>query len=241
MTTFATIITASYNFPLYIKVFISFLGGLIPVLIWLWFWEHEDKHPQPKKLILYAFLGGMLAVVAALVLEEKTATVSPDFITVLIVWVIIEELLKFGAAYLIVLSRAENKEPIDSMMYMIATALGFAALENALFIFRPVLMNSNLEALATGNMRFIGATLLHTMTSGIIGLSLSLSFYRSKRARFVYVTLGVITAIVLHAFFNLSIIVFNDSWPLIPFYGVWIVTILLLLAFEKVKSLTPPK
>jgi RsiW-degrading membrane proteinase PrsW (M82 family) len=240
MSTLAAILTAHYNFPLWIKIILAFLGGLLPVLLWLWFWEHEDKHPEPKKIVFLAFVGGMIGVVVSLVFESSTAHLFSNFNFTLFIWAAIEELSKFGLAYVLVLRRIENHEPIDSMMYMIATALGFSALENALFLFRPIYLNSNLEALATGNLRFMGATLVHTMASGIIGLGLALTFYRSKRAKRVYVTLGVITAIVLHAFFNLSIIVLNESWPLVPFYVVWIIIVFLLLAFEKVKSLTPP-
>jgi RsiW-degrading membrane proteinase PrsW (M82 family) len=81
--------------------------------------------------------------------------------------------------------------------------------------------------------------LLHTITSGVIGLSLALTFYRSKKLRFIYVTIGVITAIVLHAFFNLSIMKLTGSHAILPFYAVWVAIVAILLAFEKVKSLKP--
>jgi RsiW-degrading membrane proteinase PrsW (M82 family) len=249
MSTLATILTAPHNFPLPIKIILAFLGGVIPVLIWLYFWEHEDKHPEPTRSLIYAFLAGMLAVAVALPFEAVVLNVvnsntlifsvfftSPMTITI-ILWAAVEELLKFAAAYFAVLSRAENDEPIDSMIYMITVALGFSALENGLFLFQPIFYNQTIQALTTGNLRFIGATLLHTITSGVIGLALALSFYRSKKTRRLYVTIGVITAILLHAFFNLSIIIFNSSEPLIPFFAVWIAIVLFLLAFEKVKQM----
>ncbi len=247
MSTIISLLTAQYHFTLFAKIILAFLGGLLPVLIWLWFWEHEDKHPEPKKLIFLAFLGGMIGVALALFIEQSACTVTcigqqPTMLTYW-AWAAIEELLKFGLAYALVLRRIENHEPIDSMMYMITAALGFSAAENALFFFFNSDFNLHgkvLDALVSNNQRFIGATLVHTMASGIIGLTLALSFYRSRRAKIVYVGLGVITATVLHAFFNLSIIVMNESWPLIPFYAVWIIIVFLLLAFEKVKSLTPP-
>jgi RsiW-degrading membrane proteinase PrsW (M82 family) len=47
--------------------FYGLLGGLLPALLWLWFFLKEDsKRPEPKWLILAAFLAGMLAVILAL-------------------------------------------------------------------------------------------------------------------------------------------------------------------------------
>lgn len=240
MSLLAAIIAHVSDYSLLTKLLISFFAGLIPVLLWLWFWEHEDKHPEPKKLILLAFVAGMVGVALTLPLEQMVADLNLDLGITIFLWAAIEELVKFSAAFIAVLMRAENDEPIDSMMYMITTALGFAALENMLFLFTPISTGHTAEALMTGDLRFVGATLLHTITSGIIGLALSLTFYRSKHAKRIYVTIGVITAIVLHAFFNLSIILFNGSKPIIPFYAVWVAIVLILLAFEKVKNIKQP-
>ena len=48
-------------------IFFSFLLGIVPALVWLWFWLREDtKHPEPRSLILLTFFYGALSVVFAL-------------------------------------------------------------------------------------------------------------------------------------------------------------------------------
>ena len=125
------------------------LGGLLPALLWLWFWRREDRrHPEPRPLIALAFLAGIIAVPLVLPLEKYVAkfvlggseieTIAGInlmlALTGIILWSLIEEILKFLAAYLTVLRRKEVDEPIDLVIYMITVALGFAAAENALFL-----------------------------------------------------------------------------------------------------------
>src|ERR1035437_3329538 len=111
MTSFVTILPALESLPFFSKLAIAFVVGFLPVLIWLWFWEHEDKHPEPKKLIALAFISGMISVGAAILLEEAIVNYVADYTLVLFFWAAIEEILKFTVAYFMVLSRAENDEP----------------------------------------------------------------------------------------------------------------------------------
>ncbi len=222
------------------KFILAFLGGLIPVFIWLWFWEHEDKHPEPKRLIGASFVAGMICVALAIPLERFIMELNISQTGMFIWWAIIEECLKFAAAYLVALRLAENDEPIDATMYLIATALGFAALENALFILQPILDNQLAEMLITLNFRFIGATVLHIIASSTIGIFLAASFYRSRSTKLFFAGYGLFTAIVLHAFFNLSIIISNGSATLYSFYAVWVAVIAMLLVLERVKSIKKP-
>ena len=128
-------------------------------------------------------------------------------------------------------------EPIDPMIYLITTALGFAALENTLFLINSLSNGGFVESIITGNMRFIGATLLHTISSGTIGLAMGLTFYKKPRTRMVALIIGIILAIILHTFFNFLIINSSGNGILWVFAGVWILVVLLILLFEKVKHI----
>lgn len=216
---------------------IAFLGGLIPALFWLWFWLREDKErPEPYLLIALAFIAGMMVVPIALPLQRfAIEQYSGD--NLIFVWVIIEETLKFAAALLVVLWHKAVDEPIDLIIYMVTIALGFAALENALFIFDPITAGDTVRTLTTGKLRFIGATLLHVLASGTIGAFLALAFYRSNTLKLVFGTLGLFIAIVLHALFNFFIMDSNGETILGVFLFVWMGIIVLLLIFEKVKLL----
>ena len=216
---------------------IAFLAGLVPALFWLWFWLREDnKHPEPYLLIAISFIAGMMVVPLALPLQ-KLAIGLYGGQNIILVWVIIEELLKYAAALSIVLWNKEVDEPIDMVIYMIVIALGFAALENALFIFNPLVAGDFLSSALTGSFRFLGATLLHVLASGTVGVFLALTYYRSRIVQVLAGTLGLFIAVVLHALFNFFIMDASGETILGVFLFVWMGIIVLFLLFEKIKQL----
>lgn len=218
---------------------LALAGGTIPALIWLWFWLREDRlHPEPRILILTAFLAGMLAVPLVIPFEKATNEFFGSGSLVFIIWAIVEELAKFFVAWAVVLRRKEVDEPIDAMIYMITVALGFSAIENSLFILAPIVGGDTVGALVTGNLRFIGATLLHIISSATIGAAIALSFYQSAKLKKGFIVAGVILSIILHAVFNLFIIKGEDNGStFFVFLSVWITVVILMIVFERVKSL----
>jgi RsiW-degrading membrane proteinase PrsW (M82 family) len=221
-----------------IQILLAFCGGVLPVLIWLWYWEHEDKHPEPHKLTIWAFIGGMIAVIGVIPFEDAVKGLGLSAIGVYVAWAAIEEIAKFIAAGLTSLWRAENDEPIDSMMYLIVTALGFAAFENALYIIVPLLKGDASLVLVTLNLRFFGATLIHTICSSLVGFALAITYYRSAQVKRIYTIISLCIAIVLHSLFNLSIMLDIGTSGVIALYAVWLGFIAILLLFEKIKHIT---
>ncbi|NDE68402.1 PrsW family intramembrane metalloprotease, partial [bacterium] len=132
-------------------------------------------------------------------------------------------------------------EPIDPLVYLITVALGFAALENTLFIMGTIQTGDIAQTIITGNMRFIGATLLHVLASSCVGIMLGFVFYRSHITRFLAGLVGLCAGIALHAYFNLSIISTSTVGALKIFGTIWIGVVLLFMAFEEIKGVQPSK
>ncbi len=222
------------------SIFLALAGGLVPAIFWLWFWLREDRcHPEPKRLIFTSFLAGMSVVFFVLPLQQFAMErfTGNDL---MIVWVIIEEVLKYSAALIVVLWNKAVDEPMDAIIYMITIALGFSSLENALFIFTPLTAGNIAESVITGNFRFLGATLLHILASGTVGVAMAFSFYKKARARITAATVGLCIAIVLHALFNFSIMSARGEAVLGVFMFVWLGVIVFFLILEKVKRIRRP-
>ena len=223
-----------------LSVLAATAGGVLPALAWLWFWLREDsKHPEPRRLIALAFVAGMVSVAVAVPLEKAVQPLFASTTLVFTTWSIIEELLKFSFAYATVLRRAEDDEPIDPVIYMVTTALGFAAAENTLFLLSPIAGSTAMQILITGNLRFIGATLLHVISSAAIGVCLGVTFYQKKYVRRWAALVGVILASVLHASFNFFILQAPEETLLRTFSFVWVGVIVLLAILEYVKRIHP--
>jgi protease PrsW len=215
---------------------IAFLSGLIPALFWLWFWLREDKQkPEPLLLIAITFIAGMAVVPLALPLQ-KIAIELYDGTTLVMVWVIIEEVLKYALALSIILWNKAVDEPIDMVIYMVTIALGFAALENSLFIFNPLIIGDYLNSALTGSFRFLGATLLHVLASGTVGVLLAFAFHKKMIVKQLFGFLGLCLAIVLHGLFNFFIMDASGETILGVFLFVWFGIIILFLLFEKIKQ-----
>ncbi len=215
-------------------------GGVLPALAWLWFWLREDsKHPEPRRLIALAFMTGMACVAVAVPLEKAVQPFIASTSLVFTAWSIIEELLKYIFAYASVLRRKDDDEPIDPVIYMVTVALGFAAAENTLFLLSPIAGTTPMQILMTGNLRFVGATLLHVISSAAIGVCLGVTFYKKKSIRRYAAVIGVILASLLHASFNFFILSRPEETLLRTFSFVWVGVIVLLAVLEYVKRIHP--
>lgn len=214
----------------------ALFAGVLPALLWLWFWLREDNlHPEPRSLITASFIGGMIVVIVAAVLEKYVHDIVSNETYRYIAWAGIEEICKFVAVAIIALPSKNMDEPIDAMIYCITVALGFSALENALFILSPLHSGDIAKGIITGNMRFIGATLVHTVCSAMIGFMIGISFYKNSFLKTISLITGLILAIVLHAGFNLSIINETVTNTLKVFSWVWVAVVILIILFEEIK------
>ncbi len=217
----------------------AFIFGLFPALVWLWFWLKEDTHPEPAKMITLSFVGGMLAVLFVLPFQKIVHHYWQDFeFIAFTLWAAIEELTKFIFVWFIALrNKKVTDEPIDDVIYLIVGALGFVTLENALFLWKPLSDGNLIEVVIYGNLRFIGASLLHVMAAAVIGIMMAFAFYKTKFKRILYGSIGILLAIVLHTAFNLFIINNTHGNILFIFAEVWVGIVIVLLLFEKIKHI----
>lgn len=221
---------------------LAFLGGIIPSLLWLWFWLKEQEDPEPKGLLTIVFIMGMVAVVLVLPIEKFIQNNINSQEGQLILWAGAEEILKYLAVLAILLRTNNIHKPIDWPIYLITAALGFATLENALFLIKPFSAlkepASLLVVASLGQLRFLGSTLLHTISSGTIGIVIGVSFYMKEQPKKWYLFFGFLVAIALHSTFNFFIIRNNGNDFLKVFAFLWVVTIIIMLLFEKVRRMS---
>jgi RsiW-degrading membrane proteinase PrsW (M82 family) len=218
---------------------LAVVEGIIPSLLWLWFWLREDKEdPEPGGLIAFCFVAGMILVILAIPIQKFVQNIITSSGWQLILWASIEEILKYLAVILILSKTKYIHKPIDWPIFLITVALGFAALENILFLIKPLLVGEATVSLMTGQLRFLGSTLLHAVCSGLIGLAIGLAFYLNKARKRIYLLVGFILAVGLHSAFNFFIIDNNGSDFLRVFAFLWVATIINLLLFEKLRRIS---
>ncbi|MEK7088946.1 MAG: PrsW family glutamic-type intramembrane protease [Patescibacteria group bacterium] len=218
---------------------LALMGGVAPALLWLWFWLKEDNQkPEPKGLIATIFFIGMICVIVVIPFQKFVQNNITPYEWKIISWASIEELVKYLGVAILLYKTKIIDEPIDWPIFLITVALGFAALENTLFLIKPLSLGETTVGLLTGQLRFLGSTLLHAVSSGIVGIALGLSFFMEKYKKRVYLFTGLILAIALHSTFNFFIIENNGNSFLRVLGFLWVVTIIIILLFEKLRRMS---
>lgn len=218
---------------------LAILFGMVPAIAWLLFWlrENSDGDKEPKGLIILTFIAGMLSVVCVLPVEKIISGITANNAQLITLWATSEEIFKYGAFAIIMSNNSYLDEPIKYPIYLMTAALGFAALENTMYLVHPLSVESGTVSFLTGHLRFLGSTLLHSVTSGIIGISIGLAFFKEAGTRTTYAFLGIISAIALHSVFNFFIIQ-NSGKNFLQIFGfLWVITIIIMLLFEKLRRM----
>ncbi len=233
-----------YRLSLYI------IFGILPSLTWLAYYLQKDQHPESKKMILKIFLWGAFITLPVFFIQIGLSSLLDkiDFSPIaasLIYWFLVisftEEIFKYLVVKIKVITHYEFDEPLDAMLYMVIVALGFAAVENILYLIAPadnLSFNDVLnKTMIVSFIRFIGATFLHTLCSAVAGYFLALSICDIKK-RVVYIVAGLFLAVALHGAYDFSIMTLEGSAKIIIPIGILIALAVFVFAgFEKLKKL----
>jgi RsiW-degrading membrane proteinase PrsW (M82 family) len=194
----------------------AFFFGFVPMFLFAAFVNWLDRYEKEPKLLLGAafFWGVVIAGGGAYILNTAfgigiyTLTGSEgaaEFGTTSIVAPIIEEGLK-GLAVLVVflLFRKEFDSILDGIVYGAITAMGFAAIENVLYIYRNGYQASGWEGFWTlVVIRVLLVGWMHPFFTAFTGIGLAVArMSRNTIVKILAVPAGYTVAVLAHAFHN---------------------------------------
>jgi RsiW-degrading membrane proteinase PrsW (M82 family) len=195
---------------------VSLFFGFVPMFMFAALINWLDRYEkEPKMLLGAAFVWGVVIAgggafilntafgigIYALTGSEGAA----EFGTTSIVAPIIEEGLK-GLAVLVVflMFRTEFDSVLDGVVYAAVTAMGFAAIENVLYIYRNGYLESGWEGLWTlVVIRVILVGWMHPFFTAFTGIGLAIArMTRNVLVKIIAVPTGYAIAVTAHAFHN---------------------------------------
>jgi len=208
--------------------------SLAPVLIIAGYIYFRDKYEkEPIKLLLFALLAGGITVIPILFVEQFLDGFTAFFPgltsaawNAFVVAAFSEELFKYIALYLLIWKRPEFNEKFDGIVYAVFVSLGFAAVENVMYV-----LEGGIE---TGMMRAFTAVPAHAIFGITMGFYFGLAkFYKKERK--VLKMKALLYPIILHGIYDF-ILMTGIQW----LTGVFILFVIFLYVFglKKVKRLS---
>jgi len=170
------------------------LASLLPGLFWLWYFRRYDVGDrEPAGTLIRCLVAGALAVLPALAWEApfRDQLQSPNSLPVQLALSFLvvglgEELFKLLAVYLAIGRSQKFSEPMDGILYAIAGGIGFAVVENVLYI--------SAFGLVAAPLRGTAAVLAHIAFSGLAGYYLGRARFGAKPMPTMAVGLAVAAA-----------------------------------------------
>lgn len=118
------------------------LSAIAPSLLILWYFHKRDVYPEPAKVVWTTFALGILTVIPVLIfvpplrgfVDSLGTPLLSGLAKAFMMAAIPEEFFKFLVLFLYCAKHSEFDEPMDGIVYGVAASLGFATLENILYV-----------------------------------------------------------------------------------------------------------
>lgn len=179
--------------------------SVLPVVLLLIYIYLQDKYEkEPLGLLLLAFFGGMIAIPMDLGLVSIINHVCYSdsvFYSAFIEAGGCEELCKFIILFLFFWWSKNFNEHMDGIVYSVFVGLGFACVENVLYVFQG--------GIGTGIVRALLSVPGHFLFAVIMGYFLSLAKFR-KEKRLGYLMLSLFGAAIIHGLFDWLLMIAQD-------------------------------
>jgi RsiW-degrading membrane proteinase PrsW (M82 family) len=174
--------------------------ALAPTVFLFSFVYMRDRYEhEPLRLVILTFFIGSVMVLPAIFLEQVLALPIPAFVQAYVVIALVEEGLKFVAVRIKPYRSREFNEVMDGIVYGATASLGFATVENLLYVLGPH------GGAVTGIFRAFLSVPGHVAYAGIMGFYLGLAKpFRntSKSQERSLMVKGLVIAVFLHGSYD---------------------------------------
>ncbi len=183
--------------------------GMAPGLLWVGYWIHRRGHyPRIRANLIKVFLWGCAATLPTLAIEQLagagivqkslTAAAATSFLVIGPV----EELFKLLAVWVSIFRSRDFSEPMDGIVYAVTSALGFACVENVIYILQlgPASLLS----------RAVFATPAHILFASMWGYYLGLARFELE-GELRLVAKGLLIAAAFHGVYNFVIAIYPNK------------------------------
>jgi protease PrsW len=203
------------------------LTGALPALAAMWYFDQLDaKRPEPRWTLRKVTIAGALSTIPCVIVAYMLMPLAPPLFTYeralfdsFVVAAGVEELAKLLVVVWLVWHRPEFDERLDGIVYAARAGLGFALVENVLYLMAA----ESLTGFAvTYGLRAVFAVPGHAIWAGIMG------YYAAKR-RFDRTGPGLLggyaIAVLLHGTYDAAIFLgpplYLNGFYVLP-YLLWI-------------------
>lgn len=180
------------------------LISLAPIVILLWYFDHLDKEKESRKFLWVIFLWGVFATAIAGGVEFVLDTFLVDlfyfpliqlFVVAFLFTAVVEEALKYWVVKRKAYDHPAFNEYFDGIIYAVTASLGFAALENVLYVLEG--------GIYVGMIRALMAVPAHALFGVMMGYYMGLARFEKNPAKEKkLLARGLFLAILFHGIYD---------------------------------------
>ncbi len=183
------------------SILIGIVAALVPGLLLLWYFLRRDRFPEPRGLVVRTFLLGFaITIPAGLIgwllqspLADAASVHAAALAQAFLGAAIPEEALKLAVLVWYCRRKDDFDEPMDGLVYGATVSLGFATLENVLYVLNG--------GLGVALLRAVTAVPGHAALGAIMGFYIGLAHFLPHRRR-RYLWLAFVVPVLLHGLYN---------------------------------------
>jgi RsiW-degrading membrane proteinase PrsW (M82 family) len=214
------------------------LLALAPVfIIAIYIYRRDKFEREPIKLLLLALLLGSLSPIPVVYVEKflthlhqgtngETINTYNAFYNAFVVAAFTEELFKFLILFLLIWNNKNFNEKFDGIVYAVFISLGFAAIENIMYVFN--------YGQQTGYVRALVSVPGHALFGVTMGFYFGLAKFYPKQRKSLLLK-AFFFPVILHGIFDF-ILMLNDARVMVLFLP--FVIYLYFDGFRKLKNLS---
>lgn len=204
------------------------VSAVVPSALLVWYFHARDAYPEPPRVLWTTFGLGVLTVFPILLigypLQHAVALVpnpiASSLLGALFVAAIPEEFVKLLVLLGYNMRNRAFDEPMDGIVYGVVASLGFATLENILFVFGG--------GISVAVSRAFTAVPLHAFVGAIMGYHVGQA-WRLPAERTRYILRGYGFAVLLHTLYDFPLMAMAEVEEVWTVFALGVFTLVVLV------------